>query len=299
MLEGLICPDGAKILTKDCLTSCRMGQRCLTLPTLVLITQEREWKGLASTTQLLNGTMYEFLKLTKPYYIDPDSRAFMLQGTKHHQSLETIAKELGLPAEIPLNIDRDIFDLLEKENEELVMTDYKLWGSFRVAQALGITEVGKQPDPSGECYKTNSKWGKMGSPKMVPIWKQVSEKADLWEQELQLNRYRVMLQDLGITLTKMRLQVTVRDGGLYIAQGRGVFRNIYQIPIKIIPDDTVRQFFASKADSLEEALAKGECGLPCTSQESWDGTRCLSYCDVWNYCPKGILVHQVGTGKGG
>jgi len=92
-----------------------MEERCLTLPTLTLISEEREWNGIASTTQLLNGTMMEFLKLTQPYVVDPDKRAFMLAGTKHHASLEEFAKKLGLPAEIALNIDRDIFDLLEPE----------------------------------------------------------------------------------------------------------------------------------------------------------------------------------------
>ena len=148
MLEKFQCPDKETILVSDCLKKCRMAERCMTLPTLTLISQERDWNGIASTTQLLNGTMLEYLKLTKPYTVDPDSRAFMLQGTKHHRALETVAKELGMASEIPLSVDRDIFDLIEVEGNEIVLTDYKLWGSYRVAKALGVTKVGTKPN----CY---------------------------------------------------------------------------------------------------------------------------------------------------
>jgi len=297
-ITELICPDGIPVLVDECLKSCRMGnERCLTLPTLKMVTEEREWSGLASTTQLLNGTMYEYLRLTKPYAIDPQSRAFMLQGTKHHRELELVAHELGLASEIPMNVDRDIFDLLEWEGKELVLTDYKLWGSFKIAQALGIEEIGKQPDPSGAVYKTGGKWGKAGSSKMVPIWGYNPDRADNWEAELQLNRYRVMLKDMGITVSKIRLQVTARDGGLYIAHNRGVMLNIYKIPVKILPDDEVKAYFQIKEGSLKVAMEEG-WNSPCTAQESWDGIRCERFCDVWNYCPKGVLVHQIGS-KGG
>ena len=113
MIEGFICPDSIKTKLEDCFSKCRMGERCLTLPTLKQMSMEREWNGVASTTQLLNGTMHEFLKLTKPYYCDPQGRIFMLEGSRHHAVLEDKAKELGLPSEIPLSVDRDIFDLLE------------------------------------------------------------------------------------------------------------------------------------------------------------------------------------------
>lgn len=292
MLESFICPDNEKILVPDCLANCRMGERCLTLPTLVLVSQERKWEGKAGTTQLLNGTMLEYLKLTKPYAVDPSGRAFMLAGTKHHKALEEIAKELGLPAEIALNVDRDIFDLLEKEGDKLVMTDYKLWGSLKVAKALGITKIGNKPDPSGAVYKTNSKWGKMGQPKMVSIFAEVAANIDNWETELQLNRYRVMLKDLGVVVNKLQLQATVRDGGISIAESRGVVRNVYKIPIRLLPDDEVRAYFEFKDKNLHEALEHGWTE-PCTPRECWDGIRCSRFCDVKQYCPKGNLIQEL------
>jgi len=292
-LTHYICPDGQTVPVPQCLNKCRMGERCLTLPTLKLLSAEREWNGKPSTTQLLNGTMYEFLKLTKPFSADPDSRAFMLSGSRHHKALEEAAIELGLPAEIALSVDRDIFDLLEvDEDGGLVLTDMKLWGSFRVAKVLGIVEVGKRPDPSGAKYKTTTQFGKAGSPRMVTVFQQIPSEADNWEAEMQLNNYRIMLEDLGIPIARMQLQVTVRDGGLQAANSRGVTRNTYRIPIPRLDDDEVREYFYNKAEDLIQAMETGEWTEPCSERESWEGARCAKYCEVWAYCTKGQLLHQ-------
>jgi len=293
MLNWFKCPDGQITTVKNCLTKCRMDERCLTLPTLKLISTEREWNGVPSTTQLLNGTMLEFLKLTQPYMVDPDSRAFMLAGTKHHQALEEVAKELGLPSEIALNIDRDIFDLLEQDEDGgLVLSDYKNWGSYRVAKALGLIEVGKKPDPTGAVYKVSGKWGKAGSPKMVSVFQIMPKEVDNWEAEYQLNRYRIMLEERGIQIKRMQLQVTVRDGGLQVATSRGLDRNTYRIAIPRLDDQTIKEYFAGKEKALLTALEQGSCNTPCNEKECWDDARCKSYCEVARNCPKGILYQQ-------
>jgi hypothetical protein len=294
MLEWFRCPDKEITTIKDCLSKCRLDERCLTLPTLTLMAEEREWKGIPSTTQLLNGTMYEFLKLTQPYVVDPDSRAFMLAGTKHHAGLEEFAHKLNLPAEVALNIDRDIFDLLEPGDDGYALTDYKLWGSYRVAKALGIVEIGKQPDPTGAVYKSSGKWGKAGEPKMVPIFQQDTSKADNWEAELQLNRYRIMLEERGIKISRMQIQATVRDGGLAIAQSRGIIRNIYMIPVIQIDDSRVIDYFLHKEIDLTQALLDNKWNTPCNDKECWEGARCKGYCEVARNCPKGILYQQEG-----
>ena len=291
MLKWFLCPDKEIIPVKDCLQHCRMDERCLTLPTLRLISIEREWSGKPSTTQLLNGTMLEFLKLTQPYVVDPDSRAFMLAGTKHHQALEAVAKELNLPSEIALSIDRDIFDLLEQDEDGgLVLSDYKNWGSFKVAKALGIVEVGKQPNPNGEVYKSSGKWGKAGDVKMVPVFQAMPQEADNWEAEYQLNHYRIMLEERGVQIKRMQLQVTVRDGGVAIASSRGITRNTYRIPIPKLDDDKVKEYFANKEKALLTALEQGSWSEPCNQAECWEDARCRRYCEVARYCPKGILL---------
>ena len=245
-----------------------------------------------STTQLLQGTMECYLKLTQPYYIYPKSRAFMLAGTKHHEALDKVAKELGLPSEIPLSVDRDIFDLIEVEDVGLVLTDYKLWGSFHIVRALGIVEVGKKPDPSGAVYQRSGAWGKAGCSKMIPVFEQIPNNVDIWETELQLNRYRVMLKQLGIKIVKLQVQATVRDGGLGIATSRGVLENIYKIPIKFLPDDSIVEYFTHKDNCLKEALENG-WNEPCGAKESWEGNKCAEYCDVWSFCSKGRLIRSL------
>lgn len=295
MLEWFKCLDGEIITVKDCLTKCRMVERCLTLPTLTLMAQEREWTGTASTTQLLNGTMYTFLKLTKPYTIDPDKMAFALLGSKHHDKLRDVAKELNLPAEIPLTTeDRDIFDLLEPENGGWTLTDYKTWGSYRVAKCLGLVEAGKKPDPSGATYKTSGKWGAAGSPKMVSVFQRMPQQADNWETELQLNRYRIMLEDRGLKIGRMQIQITVRDGGLAIASSRGLERNTYMVPVKRWDNDIVDAYFTKKGTDLKVALQLGAWHEPCDNHECWDGNRCKGYCEVNLYCVKGLLYQQEG-----
>lgn len=300
MLKWFKCPDGKIVEVEQCLNypygSCRLEERCLTYPTLAVIAKEREWTGEPSTTQLINGTMLEFLKITQPYVVDPDDRAFSLHGTLHHEMLEDVAKSLNLPAELALSEDedRDILDLLLPTGDgTYILTDYKTWGSYKVAKALGIVEIGKRPDPSGEVYKSSGKWGKAGSPKMVPVFERMASEADNFEAELQLNNYRIKAKDkYGIEISKMQVQATIRDGGLAVAKGRGLSRNFEMIKVARLDDEDVRSYFREKRQKLIMAVSGGKWDEPCNEVESWDGTRCERYCEVAMYCPKGILYRK-------
>lgn len=299
MLEWYRCPDGQNIPVKECLAypygSCRLPERCLTYPTLTKIAEEREWTGEPSTTQLLNGTMMEFLKLTQPYTVDPDSRTFALLGTRHHELLEEIAKTLNLPSEVALTgEDRDILDLLEPAGDgTYILTDYKTWGSYRVAKAIGLIEVGKKPDPNGAVYKTTTKWGKAGSIKQVSVFQEMPSETDNFEAELQLNHYRILFEEkCNRKISKMRIQATIRDGGLAVARGRGLDRNTKMITVARLNDGDVLAYFREKRKALLLALEQGSWTSPCNEQECWDGVRCQSYCDVAMFCPKGMLHQQ-------
>lgn len=290
MLEWFRCPDTQVIPYKDCLSKCRMPERCETLAYLHLASSEREWTGEASTTQLLNGTMNTFLKITQPYVIDPDDMAFAIHGTKSHTQLEEKAKELGLPSELSTTQDgRNVVDVIEYEDGIMTLTDYKTWGSYRVAKAIGIVETGKKPDPTGAVYKTTTKYGKAGSPKMVSVFQRMPQQADNTDAELQLNRYRVMLGDMGIVPDRMRIHVIVRDGGLAVSRGRGITRNTYMIPIKQLDNNSVKDYFNKKIIDLKLALDMGYWTTPCDNKECWDSVRCRDYCEVAMYCPKGLI----------
>lgn len=291
MLEWFKCPDDVIIPYKECLVKCRMAERCETLPYLHLASAEREWTGTASTTQLLNGTMYTFLKITQPYVIDPDAMAFAIHGTKSHAQLEAKAKELGLTAELSVTQDgRNIIDLIEYEDGIITLTDTKTWGSFRVAKALGMVETGKKPDPSGAVYQRSGKWGKVGSAKMVSVFQAMPQAADNLDAELQLNNYRVKFEETtSIHIDKMRVHVIVRDGGLVVARSRGITRNTYLIPVERMDDEDVMEYFTNKTFDLNQALDTKSCNQPCNNRECWDGIRCRDYCEVAHCCPKGLI----------
>ena len=293
MLKWFICPDSYPVEVQQCLAKCRLASRCLTTPTLSHIAEEREWHGVASTTQLLDGTMLQFLKLTKDFAIKPKSRAFALAGTYHHELLETQANKLGLPAELALSVDRNILDLLEPdidgETLQWVLSDYKNWGSYRVVKAMGLVKTGKIPDPSGEVYKSSGAWGKAGSPKMIWQYQLDASKADNWEVEMQLNRYKLLLAARGINVSRIQCQITVRDGGLQVATERGVTENMYLIPIRILDSASVTNYFAKKEKDLLQAMESKVWTEVCNIEECWDGARCSGYCEVAIHCPKGIL----------
>jgi len=293
MLTHFICPDDESIKVEDCMKECRMGMRCLTLPTLAILGKEREFTGTPSTTQLLNGTMYEYLKITNDYGIKPMSRAFALLGTIHHKALEEKATELGITAEISLTgDDRNIFDLLEVEYKNnlpiYTMTDYKTWGSFKVARTLGFKVVGETMDTSG------------GKPRKKKVFEEVSEEADNFDITMQLNRYKYMLEDTyGINVSKLQVQITVRDGGLQVATTRGINQLIYLRPVAILPKQKVLDYFDSKSEYLVSCLTNKRMPSPWSLVENWEGKRCLSYCEVAEHCPLGRDKNRVRMGSGG
>ena len=196
-LAGFICPDNERITKSDCFEACRLGRRFLTLTTLMAVGNEREWQGIPSTTQCQQGTRMAWLKIKKPYYIKPEGRAFALLGTRHHAKLEVFAKVANLVAEQKLDGEvSGILDLLEPdpENEGMfILSDYKTWGSYAVEKAL--------------------------------------KRKDFGDALYQLNHYRVkaeqhegLAEALGfpVKISRLQVQATVRDGGLYTATKRGV-----------------------------------------------------------------------------
>ena len=141
-------------------------------------------------------------------------------------------------------------DLLEKENGKWVLTDYKTWGSFRVARAMGIKVEGKG---RGKRVYTD--------PSM----------ADLRNEELQLNMYRLGLEAaLGIEIDRLQLQVTVRDGSTFMATNRGITKNIYIIDVDILTDDYVEDYFKSRSAKLLQALEFDQMPEICSIEERWE-----------------------------
>lgn len=269
MLRFFKCPDGITRPISECLEKCALGDRCLSLPTLHSIGQVREWRGRPSTTMLLNPTRLEYLQITHDYAIDPFDQAFALLGTRHHQRLEAVAKKIeGLESELVLKGEvSGILDLLEPINggDTYRMIDYKTFGSYAVAKHLG--------DKDGGEY-------------------------DRFKLALQMNNYRCMSQDLGFNIVELKVQITVRDGGTFSAKKNGVDKNLYLLPVEILPDEQVKEYFLTKSFALTQALKTGETEL-CNYEERWGGRRCTGYCSVFEFCPEGRMVNKLPPMKEG
>jgi hypothetical protein len=67
----------------------------------------------------------------------------------------------------------------------------------------------------------------------------------------------------------------------------------YMIPIEVMPDDEVREYFLTKAYALTTALEKNGPPELCPYEERWSGRRCKGYCSVAQWCPEGAMVNKV------
>jgi hypothetical protein len=253
--------------------------------------EQREWKGIPSTTQLLKGTRQAYLEIVNDFSVKPDDRVFMILGTTIHNDLEGQGDAVSM-AEIDLSDDEGSVrpDLLEFENGVYTMIDYKVTGSFVVASALGLyKEEEPMTDPeTGEVirYKNDGKGGKKGEPRMHQVLKQSNARIDLKDWPLQLNNYRIGLETkLGIKVQRLLVQAIVRDGGTAIAVGRGVMDKAYQINIPVIPDKEVKAYFKNKKEQLLGFLASKVAPPPCDEKERWeDDRKCVDYCPVNRFC---------------
>jgi hypothetical protein len=270
----LLCQkSGGKCTIEDCKLC---DDRCLSLPTLTDIATYREWRGFVSTTQALKGTREAYLEIVSDYIVDPFDRAFALLGTRHHAKLEAVAKKIELIAEEYLKgeITSGIIDLLEPTPNDGVfdLWDYKTSGSYSIMKAMGIEQIKDKNQPT--TFNINP------------------AKVDLGDWELQLNNYRIMLEDnnIGFKIRNMYIQATVRDGGTLVAFNRGIDKNLYKIPVKRLEDDYVKTYFKSKSDALLNAIETKIIPPPCSNKENWGFKKCQKYCNVAEFCSVGI--HQ-------
>jgi len=290
-IKYLTCPDGVQIEKSKCLDSntygCRMKRRCAPRQYLTRISQDRIWKGQPSVTMLIQGTMASFLKLTEDYSVSPGQRAFLLHGTNVHQALESSGDDLSLLEEkLEMNDITGIADTLQEENGEILLIDHKTSGSYKIAKALGLFTYDMK---TNEVYKSGPR---KGEPKTVKGLNFGIDKIDMDDWVLQLNAYRLMYLEKGFKVDKLFIFAVVRDGGSRSALSRGIGNNIYMIPVRMMNDEVVRDYFDDKKKKLLLALEKGFWEEPCNEVENWAGNKCRKYCEVWEHCPMGKLIHD-------
>ena len=275
---GFICPDGDCHRFEECFAGCPIyydfpAGRCMALRNLRMIAEQRPWTGKPSCTQLLKGTREAFLEITKDYYFDPQDAIFRIIGTKAHAELDKFTgdNEIG---EIRLEIKgiTGAFDYYESGK----LYDSKTYGSYKVMQCLGLKTKEQE---TGEAYKSGARKGQPKKKKII-----VQGEPELTEQELQMNLYRMMLEDAGFPVKGLFLDVNVRDGNTVPARQRGIMKNAYLIPIPKLPDDQVLAYFLPKRNALLTALETGEMPPECSLEERWEGRKCERYCHVAEFC---------------
>lgn len=271
------CPDGVEIPFSDCFKSCRLGIRCISKRTLRMVAEQREWAGEPSTTQLLKGTREAYLELTCEYSLDPLSELFRVLGSKAHAYLEEFTDNELSEERLHDDIGSGQFDFYDPEDCSL--TDTKTWGSYKVMKALGFRQ---EEVETGEVFKSGAR---KGLPKTKKIT--VQGEPDMPETEIQLNHYRMLLENTGFKVNEMFVEAIVRDGGTYIATNRGIDKNGYLIPVKRLPDQEVRDYLYMKRTNLLWALDTETMPQPCTAEECWDGRKCKGYCRVAQFCDIG------------
>jgi len=289
------CPDGEVVKIEKCLSvgGCRMEERCATLPYLREICYDREWKGV-SASSAGSGAWYLYLKATHDYTISANDRAFAALGTGVHGKLSLHHYTENVLAEQFLRDDEmgSTPDCLEEDEhppipfeDAYILSDYKTWGSYKVAKAKGIyvdKEPVKDKDGNPVRYKSGKKKDQIKTKNVI---KQDDSKIDMRETELQLNRYRILFEMYGFPISKMRVQAIIRDGGTYIAKNRGIESNIEIIPVKRLSDGHVLHFYKDLQIAVNMAFEGKKIPI-CNAWESWDGRRCNGYCEVSDVCKK-------------
>jgi hypothetical protein len=258
MLRGFICPDKERVDKDECIEQCRMGRRCLTLPTLYSLAWDREYKGTFSTTQLLNPFRISYLRIKSDFWIKPEDRAFAILGVRHHAVLEKSAKLHDLMAELKMKGDTEITgicDLLEPHEsipDAFVLTDYKSWGS------AALTKFSNQHDAV-----------------------------------YQLNHYRILANNVlkpGY-VERLQIQVTVRDGGTKMAYSNGVKERIKILDVPMMADSFIIKFFDTKKQTLTGYMDSNT--LPPVCEDNWGWKRCHNFCEVFESCPEGRRIHNL------
>ncbi len=287
-----ICPDGKRIRIEDCLKSCPQAQRCMFLPTLRAVANSLDRKiGEPTVTELIAGVRETYLKKTSAYAVDPSSVLYALQGQAIHSINERNTQGSILSEErLKDEVTSGQFDLYGKilDEEEGVLGDLKVTSSFKLMKALGIYKVDV---PTGEVYKSGAK---KGLPKTKKEFRYDGVR-DLLEWAIQLNYYRILLEQQGFKVNRMYIQALCRDFNLRIANERGITQAIYIIQINRISDHWLKRYFAHKAKLLREALEKKELPPVCSERERWNDRKCHDYCAARENCPYAQKLNTKGA----
>ena len=277
-----ICPSGERVRITECLRSCPNSQRCMFLPTLRAVAKSLDRNITEPTvTELIAGIRETYLKKTSAYAVEPSSVLYALQGQAIHSINELNTQgEILSEERLKDDITSGQFDLFGKilDSDEGVLGDLKVTSSFKLMKALGIYKVKVD---TGEVYKSGLKKGQTKFKTEL----RYDGVRDLLDWAIQINYYRMLLENAGFKVSKMYIQAICRDASLRIAQERGIDKSVYIIPINRISDHWLQRYFQHKAKLLSKAIASKTLPPICSYRERWGNRKCLGYCSARENCP--------------
>ena len=283
------CPNGNKVEIKTCLASCPSNQRCMFLPTLRAVADSLDRKiDEPTVTELLCGTRETYLKKTTDYAVDPVQQLYALHGSAVHTINEGFTDGNILSEErLADDITSGKFDLYGRiiSYGDNTLGDYKITSSYKLMRVLGYYKVDV---PTGEVYKTGLK---KGQPKTKKEWRTDGVRHIL-DWAIQLNYYRILLEQRGFEVKDMKIQAFCRDFSLRIAAERNITSPLYIININKISDRWIKLYMETKAKRLKSALKDSKMPPVCSSKERWKDRKCLDYCAVGDNCEYGIVLRQ-------
>ncbi len=292
-LVHFYCPDAQRITVKQCLTpkGCRMSSRCCPLPFLRKIGYDRKYHGV-SPSAAGNGPRLIWGKAAFDYCADPNDRVFAVLGTTIHGRMSDLGITHNVLSEEVLK-DKDtkgIADLLEEDEfipGHYILTDYKTSGSFAVAKWMGInikkTDIPVLDEKGEKVYLRSGKNKGKVKTKQDKTIEYINPEKELFGVSLQVNRYRIFYEQYGFPISKMRIFAIPRDGGTWIAIGRGIVLNKYFIDIPRMNDDEVLGFYKKLQAEVNQAFDEEYARL-CAPWECWEGNRCANYCEIKEDC---------------
>ena len=284
------CPSGNKVKIKTCLAKCPSNQRCMFLPTLRAVADSLDRKiKEATVTELLCGTRETYLKKTTDYAVDPVQQLYALHGSAVHTINEGFTDGNMLSEErLADDVTNGKFDLYGQiiDFNDNTLGDYKITSSYKLMRALGYYKVDV---PTGEVYKTGIK---KGQPKTKKEWRTDGVRHIL-DWAIQLNYYRILLEQRGFEVKDMKIQAFCRDFSLRIAAERNITSPLYIININKISDHWIKLYMETKAKRLKRALETKELPPVCTVKERWKNRKCLDYCAVADNCEYGKMVKEI------
>lgn len=278
-----ICPNQDRILISQCLSTCPHCIRCMAKPTLETLAKsvaDRKLGRKYSVTELISGTREQYLKKTTDYAISPQDHVFAMHGSAVHSICErsssgNVITELRLANDIYTGQIDSYGDVLGNGRKTLL--DYKVTSSYKAMLALGYY---REDVPTGDVYKSGLK---KGQPKMKKVWRTDGVKK-LYEWAVQVNAYRLLLEEHNFPVDDMYIQVYVRDYSLRMASERNITQPMYLLHINRISDQWLYRYFSAKKALLDAALKSNTVPGFCSSRESWNGRKCAEYCDVYHEC---------------